>query len=86
MEPSSSEVPQRTFENARSACFHVGGTLATVLDANVDTYLKTHTTGGFDAWIGLNDIEKKGEWSWDEGVHQSIPVCTSNNWLLNNPF
>jgi hypothetical protein len=74
MEPSSSEVSQKTFEDARSACFHAGGTLATILDSTVDSYLKSHSTGGFDAWIGLNDIEKKGDWKWDEGVHQPIPV------------
>jgi len=72
MEPADGNSQQRSWQDAKAACVAAGGALATIDDKGLDNFLG-QAAGGFAAWIGLNDLKKKGKWVWDEGLRDPIP-------------
>ncbi len=58
-----------TWEEARSACEELGGTLASVTSWTEKCVIETLIDGGSlsDYWIGGTDSEKEGKWEWLDG-------------------
>lgn len=60
-----------SWTDARSECYKVGGVLATITNAQIDALIAS-AAGGFDAWIGLNDLDQVNNWVWDKGLHDAL--------------
>lgn len=65
--------------DAQQKAIKEGAHLVSINNEEEQFWLETLFMGSY--WIGLNDVEKEGEWRWDSGE----PV-TYTNWVTSLPF
>ena len=68
-----------TWEDARRICMNFSGDLASINTAEENTFL-TSMPGLLQNqkyWIGLNDIEKEGDFVWTDGSNVSFTAWQS---------
>ncbi|XP_070572121.1 type-2 ice-structuring protein-like [Ptychodera flava] len=57
-----------TYQEARTVCTALGGSLAKINNLEEDLRLKGYTGGKVHMWLGANDIEQEGVWKWEDGT------------------
>ena len=68
-----------TWDQAEAEAIVHGGHLVTINDAEENQWLSS-AIGQLSTWIGLNDIQKEGEWVWVDGS-----AITYTNWSYGEP-
>lgn len=79
----SSKMPWRS---AKQGCEKIGAVLATIgaRDVGILDFLAKELLSGYDAeaWIGLHDLEKEGDWVWLDGV---VSTEANTRWEEGEP-
>jgi Ca2+-binding RTX toxin-like protein/methionine-rich copper-binding protein CopC len=68
-----------SWEQAEAEAIAHGGHLVTINDAEENQWLSS-AFGQLSTWIGLNDIQKEGDWVWADGS-----AITYTNWSYGEP-
>nr|XP_039251073.1 neurocan core protein-like [Styela clava] len=74
-----------TYETARSNCKRMGANLASagVRDSTVRSQLiSLIKSGESDVWIGLDDLQREGNFIWADGV---VSTKANSDWSTNQP-
>ena len=74
------KIPCQGWDDAQRKAIAEGAHLVSINDEEEQFWLEV-IYGNIPFWIGLNDVEKEGEWRWDSGE----PV-TYTNWTTENIF
>ena len=69
-----------TWYDARTACMAWGGNLATILSCEESALIITTSTGSFNCFIGLNDINTEGVFVWADGSTSAY-----RDWKIGEP-
>lgn len=71
----------KNWHHAQRIAIKEGAHLVSINDEEEQFWLEAIFTNDYSYWIGLNDLEKEGEWQWDSGE----PV-TYFNWTTTNMY
>ena len=79
------DLPLSNWAEARKICLQLNGDLASINNDEEDRLLSSMPTMwpktvGSGYWIGLNDVQKKGNFSWSDGS-----LVSFTKWLTNEP-
>ncbi|CAI9599908.1 unnamed protein product [Staurois parvus] len=66
---------------ARSSCVIKGADLAVITSEEEQNFI-SRQTGDQPYWIGLNDIEEEGKWTWVDGTDYA---SSYKAWMPNQP-
>lgn len=68
---------------ASSACSELGGHLVTISSRSENNFIKRSTrhVSGITSWIGFNDLESEGDWTWEDTKETSAYT----NWQNTEP-
>ena len=71
-----------SWTDAEAAAVTLGGHLASILDVNEQTWLRSMLDGRYgDVWLGLNDAVNEGMWRLMDSS-----TITYGNWASNEPY
>jgi C-type mannose receptor len=70
-----------SYDDAKQNCFQLGGTLVTILDQAKQDFI-AGLTGGEDIWLGLDDLQLEGSFTWSSG--QTVSYSNWNEGEPNN--
>ena len=68
-----------TWNAAQSNCLDVNSNLTSVTSQEENTYIQ-HRHGGDTGWIGLQDIDSEGNFTWIDGTNVNFTY-----WAANQP-
>ncbi|XP_070572120.1 EGF-like repeat and discoidin I-like domain-containing protein 3 [Ptychodera flava] len=77
------QSPLYTYQEARTVCIALGGSLAKINNLEEDLWLRGYSglsANKFNMWLGANDIEQEGVWKWEDGTQ-----ITYSDWYANQP-
>ncbi|KAL4219629.1 hypothetical protein ACF0H5_022201 [Mactra antiquata] len=76
---------QKSWSDAVEMCLLLGGGLVEIDDEDEQTFLQKKTADiGRMYWIGLNDIDNEGQWTWNY-TDSALNETSYTNWRPKNP-